>query len=303
MNVFKLKPGSDEKILISQENFEKYTGKEFPYCVDHGFNRKSYYAVCPACDNPIQFVGLYQKTSDVKGKKDAYGRHHKGDIPKLAKYDEIAYLNCPLSNRNYKQDNAKRSEMSITAKGIWNTLYDEYDRIVYIFEQSTGIKISNSFAENLLKLYIKDKSWLNYESTYQNLSFMLLYANPAYSLINRKIYKNCNLYNSLNNIEGDFILEETNNDNLVKITPTSQQYIKLSFILANHESELRDNELIETFDLKVHYNNDLVHHETITVDQLKLTYLKNIPKAIADKYRNKALMEKVHKIMKEKYQL
>ena len=104
MNVFKLKPGSDEKILISQENFEKYTGKEFPYCVDHGFNRKSYYAVCPACDNPIQFVGLYQKTSDVKGKKDAYGRHHKGDIPKLAKYDEIAYLNCPLSNRNYKQD-------------------------------------------------------------------------------------------------------------------------------------------------------------------------------------------------------
>ena len=56
MDTYKLRPKWTKINTISKENFEKDTGKLEPY---YQVDRDSQYAVCPACDNPISIIGLY----------------------------------------------------------------------------------------------------------------------------------------------------------------------------------------------------------------------------------------------------
>ena len=59
----------------------------------------TYKAVCPACDNPIQIIGLFKREEEVKRKP--YGRHTTIDLPGLTVYSEEDYLNCPYHNPNH----------------------------------------------------------------------------------------------------------------------------------------------------------------------------------------------------------
>ena len=95
MDKFKVKTGSAQVLPINNENYIKTTGKNTPYCRQDRKGHQSLYAVCPACDNPIQIIGLF------KGEKP-YGRHYKGSIPGLAKYNADNYFNCPYSHPHPK---------------------------------------------------------------------------------------------------------------------------------------------------------------------------------------------------------
>ena len=60
MDTFKTKPGIPEEILITEENFANETGRQFPYAMKKN-EKITYKAVCPACDNPIQIIGLFKE--------------------------------------------------------------------------------------------------------------------------------------------------------------------------------------------------------------------------------------------------
>ena len=47
---------TDKALMINEENFYLATRERKPYVVDSG-GVKSFYAVCPECDNPIQLIG------------------------------------------------------------------------------------------------------------------------------------------------------------------------------------------------------------------------------------------------------
>lgn len=53
MDVFKTHVGEGKALMINEENFYLATRERKPYVVDSG-GVKSFYAVCPECDNPIQ---------------------------------------------------------------------------------------------------------------------------------------------------------------------------------------------------------------------------------------------------------
>ena len=76
MDTFKLKVGLHPSYKITTKNFEDKTGNKYPYVQDQGKN-KSRYAVCPACDNPIQIVGLYKNS--VEGVKIRLGQVVESD--------------------------------------------------------------------------------------------------------------------------------------------------------------------------------------------------------------------------------
>lgn len=57
MDVFKTTVGDNRAWPISQESYYMHTGGLRPF-VAGGDGHFTYYAVCPACDNPIQLVGL-----------------------------------------------------------------------------------------------------------------------------------------------------------------------------------------------------------------------------------------------------
>lgn len=68
MFVFKIL--NEKKIYtISRENFEKVTKKKFPYCQNIN-SKMSYFAICPECNNPINFVNLYVEDQYDDEKKD-----------------------------------------------------------------------------------------------------------------------------------------------------------------------------------------------------------------------------------------
>lgn len=106
MDVFKAWPGRAESIVISQESYMGCTGGVAPWRRD-GDKGPSYYAVCPLCDNPIQIVGLFRRQEESRARRP-YGRHHRGDVPGLCRYDEDAYLHCPYADPNHRTDTRAR---------------------------------------------------------------------------------------------------------------------------------------------------------------------------------------------------
>ena len=64
MDVFKTHVGEGKALMINEENFYLATRERKPYVVDSG-GVKSFYAVCPECDNPIQLIGHRGGISDM----------------------------------------------------------------------------------------------------------------------------------------------------------------------------------------------------------------------------------------------
>ena len=129
MDRFKEKPGIAR--ILTEENYLKVTGKVKPYCKldDDSGN----YAVCSACDNPMQIIGLFKSTSEA-GRKP-YGRHNKGDVPELAGYNEDDYLDCPYSNPMWKKTGTYRRPNNLIALRTLALLKSQFDRVIFLLSK------------------------------------------------------------------------------------------------------------------------------------------------------------------------
>lgn len=194
MDVFKTEQGSNNFIDINEENFADATGKTHPFCQKNTAGKESYFAICPLCENPIQIIGLYKQEKDSIR---PYGRHCGRSITDLPPYNRDAYLSCPWADPNANYGNKKREPDNPTGQALYELMKEQFDRIIYILQQSTGIKISRAYAEELLRFWVANECWRNYDSTFANLPFMLLYPAPSKTLVNRYVSKKSNLYGDL----------------------------------------------------------------------------------------------------------
>lgn len=117
MDVFKTHVGEGKALMINEENFYLATRERKPYVVDSG-GVKSFYAVCPECDNPIQLIGLLRRQQDSLPHRP-YGRHIGHDVPGVAVYDEDAYLSCPFSDPGYWRTDRKRKPSNPTGQALY----------------------------------------------------------------------------------------------------------------------------------------------------------------------------------------
>jgi hypothetical protein len=261
MDVFKRFPYIKESILISEKNFSEYTKKAKPYYSSvNGIGK--YYAVCPVCDNPIQIIGLYK--SEEGEKRAPFGKHYKGDIKGLAKYNDQAYHLCPYHNPYYQGKRMRRAKGNKTSNAIYNYLINYFDEIIKKLEERIHIKISYTFAKELKESFLLNAGWEYYDCTYDNLPLMLLYAQPAYTLVKRRIRKNTEISKMLGSIE-DIILEDIEGENYLKVEPKSKKFVELSFMVCNHKKEIKKERLIETFKLLVYKGNQKIYSETIVI--------------------------------------
>ena len=67
MKKFKLRTGKNQVYSLTKEVYEKVTLLRKPYRQQEKDGSTHYFAVCPACDNPIQIIGLYAKTDSTPG--------------------------------------------------------------------------------------------------------------------------------------------------------------------------------------------------------------------------------------------
>lgn len=151
LDVYKIKVGEHAKTQITVANFEADTLRRPPYYQILAPGKESHYAVCPGCENPIQVIGLYK---NLESTPNPYGRHYGQSITGLALYDQESYQFCPYSNPERSPDRAgRRNNKEGLPQKILDLLISNFDSIIYMLEQSTGIGISVSLAEKMLISY------------------------------------------------------------------------------------------------------------------------------------------------------
>ncbi|MBB4268298.1 hypothetical protein, partial [Roseospira visakhapatnamensis] len=75
--------------------FEEDTKKQPPWYQKEGKERQ--FAVCPACDNPIQILGLVERLAHTD---QPYGRHTNKPVPGFERFDPTVFDWCPYLAKN-----------------------------------------------------------------------------------------------------------------------------------------------------------------------------------------------------------
>lgn len=182
MRKFKLRTGVSNPYEINAENFEKLTLKQEPY---HKVGKDGVprdFGVCPACDNPIQLIGLYKKLENT-GRP--YGKHYSRSLS-FAPYNETAYRFCPYSSNSREvTKESRKKELTDYERNIYNAVRDYFDLAVYIIQQETGIYVGERMARRILEDYLSAEGHMYYWATLYNIPWMLLYRS---SCPNEKMY-------------------------------------------------------------------------------------------------------------------
>lgn len=110
MKIFKLKVGSSKIYELNKNIFELQTKQKKPYYTFNNSNEQIQYAVCPACDNPIQIIGLYKK---LKNTDKPYGRHCIHSVARLAEYNQQGiYFTCIINYPYRLSESSHRKHQS-----------------------------------------------------------------------------------------------------------------------------------------------------------------------------------------------
>lgn len=274
MDVFKTHVGEGKALMINEENFHLATRERKPYVVDSG-GVKSFYAVCPECDNPIQLIGLLRRQQDSLPHRP-YGRHIGHDVPGVAVYDEDAYLSCPFSDPGYWRTDRKRKPSNPTGQALYRIMRDRFDRVEYAWRESSGLLLGIKSLRRALTVWRNDKGWLNYGSTYHNLPQMLFFGLPQETLYGQCVSKNSPLASRLAAADGIFLEPSGFSDSYLRIK--TSRFVDVGFVLGARKARVVNDRLTETFLLGVNVEgkplgSDLVVH----TDPIWFSRILNMP--------------------------
>lgn len=186
MRIVKLKPREIDFFTIEREVFEQKTGKKPPYYPDTTNPENGpQYAVCPACDNPAQLIGLYRINKQTPY---PYAKHHTQSLAGIAQYIQENYEHCPFQRQALVcATEAKRALTDPLARAIIEQMIKHFDKWIYFLQKETGIFISETLAETLLRGYLAAGGFLYYDATLMNMPLMLLHGVGRYRLNGRVI--------------------------------------------------------------------------------------------------------------------
>lgn len=236
-------------IVVSRELYMRATGGVYPYRRDVG-GKPSYYAVCPACDNPIQIVGLFRQQEESRPTRP-YGRHHPGSVPGLASYDEDAYLHCPYADPNRAaRVRSKRRPDDPLGRRLYATMRDDFDRVVRAWEAFSGIHLGTVFARDMLRVWHADEGWRYYDAWYGNLPQMLFFAAGGRSLVGRYIVRGAPLAGRLEHVP-QVRLDPVRPGRYVQVRRSGTAFLDLDFLLHDRCLDRRGEHVEETYRLSI----------------------------------------------------
>lgn len=247
MDVFKTHVGEGRVLMINEENFHLATGGTKPYVIDRN-GMRSFYAVCPACDNPIQLIGLLRRQQDSPPHRP-YGRHVARSVPGLAEYNEDAYLSCPFSDPGYWRKDSRRVPSDPTGRALYRIMRDKFDRVEYAWRKSSGLLLGTKSLRHALTVWRNDEGWLNYGSTYHNLPQMLFFELPQESLYGQCVSKDSPFVSRLAGTDGILLEPSGFSDSYLRVKTT--RFVDIGFVLGARKARVVDEHLTETFLLSV----------------------------------------------------
>jgi hypothetical protein len=267
MKLFKANITDDKAYQISQNNFEFQTRRRTPNYQNSG-GKAVYYAVCPACVNPIQIIGLYTPS---KHTEKPFGKHVKKTIRKLAQYDQLAYDFCPYASHKLSLNkNQTREKITDREKRMLNQLVEHFDQVAYIFKEQTGIYLSKKLATDMLTAYKAAEGYLYQGANFLNVPWMFAYMSNNQKLWGRKI----------TNPELKKLIESANsnisfNENGVL---TTKAYSDINFWFTDHQRKNDANgDLLETMKLVISESSKNIVTKLIEFDHKFFQSLLHVP--------------------------
>ncbi|AZD25457.1 hypothetical protein C4K24_6199 [Pseudomonas chlororaphis subsp. aurantiaca] len=194
MDVYKLRIEDTESKIIDKDLFEAETFRREPWYQPGSGDKLAQFAVCPACDNPVQLVGLYELPPNVK---NPYGKHATKSIQGIAPFDGEARNDCPyFKPRQHKKSDRKAGFDGVPRK-ILKLLIEQFDRVVYILEKQTQVVLSEKALRGMLQRYKGERGYLYTGATLRNVPWIFAYMSDATRLFGQKIDGNVELVKAI----------------------------------------------------------------------------------------------------------
>ena len=194
MDVYKLRIEDTESKTIDKDRFESETFRREPWYQPGSAGKLAQFAVCPACDNPVQLVGLYELPPNVK---NPFGKHATKSIRGIAPFDGEASNDCPyFQPRQHKKTDRKTGFDGVPRK-ILRLLIEQFDRVVYILEKETQVVLSEKALRGMLQRYKGERGYLYTGATLRNVPWIFAYMSDATRLFGQKIGGNAELVKAI----------------------------------------------------------------------------------------------------------
>lgn len=230
MFVFKTRTGLREEFEINAANFMKTTGGRRPYKSVGRDGRNVYYAVCPACDNPVVLVGLYRNERGMDRPRRPFGRHCGHDVPGLAEYDEEAYRTCRYADPGHRVNSwRKRRPSDPHGLALYRLMRGEFDNVALAWEMSSGIHLGLGYAEEMLRGWRANEGWRYYVASYQNLPQMLFWPAGSQKLMGRYVRRGSPLHGLLD--RSGLVSLEPRGNRYVQVRRRSRRFVEASFVI------------------------------------------------------------------------
>jgi len=186
MDVYKLRPEDVGFQCIDQGTFQAQTLRKEPWYQKNLEGKEVHYAVCPACNNPIQIIGLYLLPSDAK---KPYGRHIGQSVAGLAKLDPEERDNCPYFKPRSRTKSDRRKTLTPLSRKILETLINQFDRVVSLLQKDTGINFSPNMLRKMLETYRAERGYLYTGATILNVPWIFAYMSDSQSIVGQYVRK------------------------------------------------------------------------------------------------------------------
>ncbi|MFY1028774.1 hypothetical protein [Pseudomonas asiatica] len=184
MDVYKLRIEDTESKIIDKGGFEAETFRRDPWYQPGSADKLAQFAVCPACDNPIQLVGLYELPPNVK---KPFGKHATKSIRGIAPFDREARNDCPYFQPRQHKKSDRKSKFDGVPRKILRLLIEQFDRVVYILEKQCQVSLSENALRGMLKRYKGERGYLYTGATLRNVPWIFAYMSDATPLLGQKI--------------------------------------------------------------------------------------------------------------------
>lgn len=264
MNIFTVIGEEGKCCKIDRMIYEEKTGKDRIYYRENG----KHYAICPACNNPINIVNIYDNERyEIGTRRQApHGRHHDKDLPGLANYNKDAYNSCPLANPKAFGLTTKRKNKE-DCNEIIEIIDNNKELLLKHIRDITGIYFSNSLFEKLLSYFMNAEGYYYEYINKFNLPYSFLYIQRKINLFNQWI-----TYNSKGTEIKDSIEKKSKSYEVIDNKVSKKEgatYAELNLALFDHRIKEDGKQTIQLRlyeDIKGNEDSVIILKKTIEID-------------------------------------
>lgn len=269
MDVYKVRIEDTESKIIDKEGFEAETFRRDPWYQPGSAGKLAQFAVCPACDNPVQLVGLYELPPNVK---NPFGKHATKSIRGIAPFDSEARNDCPYFQPRQHKKTERKTRFDGVPRKILKLLIEQFDRVVYILEKETQLVLSENALRGMLQRYKGERGYLYTGATLRNVPWIFAYMSDATRLFGQKVIGNAELVKAIAAEVPGAEISSTGRLESKKVPGSKAAYfdLKMSFIRHRIVKDSEASGLVESMEFVVSQPRggelEHIHKEVIKFD-------------------------------------